>query len=101
MIVGTFGGTFLVEFEWDEIKRQRILAMRGLDFVVAHVLFDGRPPLTAPSPRSTEERWLSIGEVNGVFLATIWTWRDERIRIITMRRARDGEKREYQALYGP
>jgi uncharacterized DUF497 family protein len=89
-----------MEFEWSEAKRQTVLAERGLDFIDAEVFFDGRPLITAPSPRGEEERWLSIGKLNGVLIAVAWMWRDEAIRIITMSKARDGEKRRYQALYG-
>jgi uncharacterized DUF497 family protein len=34
-------------FEWDETKRLKTLAERGLDFRDARLLFDGRPCLTA------------------------------------------------------
>jgi uncharacterized protein len=89
-----------MEFEWSEAKRQTVLADRGLDFIDAEALFDGRPLITAPSPRGEEERWLSIGELNFVLIAVVWMWRDQAVRIITMRKARDGEKSRYQALFG-
>jgi uncharacterized DUF497 family protein len=89
-----------VEFEWSEAKRQTVLEVRGLDFIDCEAIFDGRPLLTAPSPRGQEERWVSVGALNGVLIAVVWTWRGSTIRVITMRKARDGEKRRYQALYG-
>ena len=89
-----------MEFEWDEGKRRRVLRERGLDFLDATVLFDGRPLLTVPSSRSAEERWLGIGLIEGRLIAAIWTLRGERVRIITMRRARHEEKRRYRALFG-
>ena len=89
-----------MEFEWSDAKRQIVVASRGLDFVDAEAFFDGRPLLTAPSPRGEEDRWVSVGELNGVLIAVVWTRRGQAIRIITMRRARDGEKKRYQALYG-
>ena len=89
-----------MEFEWSEAKRQTVLASRGLDFIDAEIFFDGRPLITAPSSRDDEERWLSIGKLNGVLIAVAWMWRGRAIRIITMRKARDGEKRRYRALYG-
>lgn len=90
-----------VEFSWDESKRERVLAERGIDFLrVAASLFDGRPFLTAPSPRDGEERFLSVGLIEGRFFAVIWTWRDGAIRIITARRARDAEEKRYRAIYG-
>jgi uncharacterized DUF497 family protein len=90
-----------VDFTWDEAKREWVLAERGIDFLrVAFELFDGRPLLTAPTPRDDEERLLSIGLIEGKFFAVVWTWRDGAVRIITARRARDEEEKRYRALYG-
>jgi hypothetical protein len=89
-----------LSFEWDEAKRRRVIAERGLDFMDAALLFDGRPVLSVPSPRRDEERWLSIGLVDGRFVAVVWVRRGDRIRIVTARRARDEEKRRYEALFG-
>jgi hypothetical protein len=54
----------------------------------------------APSPRGGEQRWISVGELDIETIAVVWTWRGAAIRIITMRKARDEEKRRYRALYG-
>src|SRR5271163_4292008 len=40
----------------------------------------------------------ACGERNR-FFAVIWTWREETIRIITARRARDGQEKRYRAIY--
>jgi uncharacterized DUF497 family protein len=45
-----------MEFEWSEAKRLTVLIERGLDFLDAQALFDGRPVITAPSLRDSEER---------------------------------------------
>jgi uncharacterized protein len=90
-----------MEFSWDEPKRERVLAERGIDFLrVAFSLFDGRPLLTVPTPRGEEERFLSIGLMEGKVFAVVWVWRDGAIRIVTARRARDAEEKRYRALYG-
>jgi hypothetical protein len=90
-----------VEFTWNEAKRERVLAERGIDFLrVAFSLFDGRPLLTVPAPRDGEERFLSTGPIEGKFFAVIWMWRDGAIRIVTARRARDVEEKRDRALYG-
>ncbi|QWR78923.1 BrnT family toxin [Candidatus Magnetomonas plexicatena] len=86
-------------FEWSEEKRLKVLKERKLDFIDAQLLFDGRSLNTVPSPRDTEERWLSVGEINGRLIAVVWTKRDDAIRIITMRRARDEERRAYCMLH--
>lgn len=90
----------LVEFEWSEAKRLAVLEARGLDFLDGRRLFDGRVIVTAPSPRGAEERWISIGELEGKMIAVVWMRRGEAIRIITMRKARDEEKRQYDAVFG-
>jgi uncharacterized protein len=89
-----------VEFEWSEIKRLKVLKERGLDFIDAQAVFDGRPLVTVASTRDPEERWLSVAEIDGHLIAVAWCWRGATIRIITMRGARDAEKRRYRALFG-
>jgi uncharacterized protein len=89
------------EFEWSEAKRLKVLTDRGLDFLEAVDLFDGRPVVVLPSSRGDEERWITIGKSRGVLIAVVWCTRLEKIRIISMRRARDAEERRYrELLYG-
>jgi uncharacterized DUF497 family protein len=73
-----------MDFEWWEAKRLAVLGERGLDFLDARRLFDGRDVITVPSPRGREQRWLSIGELDEVMVAVVWTHRGHAIRIITM-----------------
>jgi hypothetical protein len=90
-----------MEFEWSEAKRQWVLQERGIDFIrVASDIFDGRPILTVPSPRGDEERFLSVGFIEGRMFAVVWMWRGDVIRLITARRARDEEEKRYRALFG-
>ncbi len=90
-----------MDFEWSEAKRLWVLNERGIDFLlVADALFDGRPVLTVPSPRDGEERYLSLVPIEGKLFAAIWTWREDTVRIVTARRARDGEEKRYRAAYG-
>ena len=89
-----------MEFEWWEAKRLAVLSGRGLDFLDARRLFDGRDVYTVPAPRGSEQRWVSIGQLDAVMVAVVWTRRGDAVRIITMRRARDEEQRQYRAAYG-
>jgi uncharacterized DUF497 family protein len=76
-----------------------VLAERGIDFLrVAFALLDGRPLLTVPTPRDDEDRFLSVGQIEGRFFAVVW--RDGALRIIAARRARDAEEKRYRALFG-
>jgi uncharacterized protein len=89
-----------MEFEWSEAKGIAVLRGHGLDFLDGRRLFDARPVYLLASPRGTEERWISIGEFDGRFVAVVWTLRGQTVRIITMRRARREEERRYRALFG-
>jgi uncharacterized DUF497 family protein len=88
-------------FEWDENKRQKNIESRGLDFVDAAIVFDGRRVASAPSRYPYEDRFVSTAILNdGKFYAVVWTWRGDVRRIISFRRARRGEERAYRQLFG-
>jgi uncharacterized DUF497 family protein len=82
-------------FTWDENKRIANLKKHGLDLSDSVRLFDGRFTHTYPSRRDNEARFVTVGIIDDVFVAIIWTQRDDTIRLISMRRARHGEKRAY------
>jgi uncharacterized DUF497 family protein len=86
-------------FEWDETKRQRNLARHKLDLIRGRDLFDGRQTVTAPSPREGEPRFVTTGLIGDKFHTLVWTARGEAIRLISLRRARDAEERNYRARH--
>jgi hypothetical protein len=88
-----------MEFEWDEATNEANLAKHGIDFRRARVLFDGRSVITIPSQRFGEDRLATIGEIDGLLYTAIWTNREDRIRLISVRRARHEERRKYRSLY--
>lgn len=89
-----------MDFEWDEAKRQSNLRKHQIDFIDVQAVFDSRPTVSRVSRHATELRFLTTGEIDGVFYTVIWTWRDESIRLISARRARDAETRNYRSLHG-
>jgi uncharacterized protein len=89
-----------MEFEWDEHKRAANLAKHGLDLLAGASLFDGRPVYTYPSRRLAEERFVTVGMLADQFVVIVWTERSDAVRLISLRRARDAEKRAYRALFG-
>jgi uncharacterized DUF497 family protein len=88
-----------VEFEWDENKRRANLRKHGVDLLAGTVVFDGRPVYVYPSPRFDEQRFVAIGLLNDEFVALVWTERSPATRLISLRRARNAEKRAYRALF--
>jgi uncharacterized DUF497 family protein len=90
----------MTSFEWDEAKRRKNIERHGLDFYNGRAMFDGRDVLTALSRYENEARLVSTAVLaDGKFYSVVWTWRLEKRRIISFRRARDGEEREYRQLY--
>jgi uncharacterized DUF497 family protein len=87
-------------FEWDEAKRGINLDRHRLDFADATMLFDGRQVITYPSPRGTEDRFVTVGAIGSRFYSVVWTPRGEMTRLISFRRARDGEERAYRSRFG-
>jgi uncharacterized DUF497 family protein len=89
-----------MRFTWDEGKRNSNLAKHRLDLLQARQLFDGRSLFTYPSPRGGEARFVSVGVLDGRMAAVVWLTREGGTRLISLRRARDGEKRKYHELHG-
>jgi uncharacterized DUF497 family protein len=89
-----------MRFEWDEATRAANLAKHGLDFIDAKPLLDGRPCITFLSPRGSEVRFVTVGLLGTAFVALVWTERNGVTRLISFRRARDGEKRQYRSRFG-
>ena len=84
-----------VSFEWDERKNRLNLAKHGIDFDDASEVFYG-PIVLRQSDRNNEERWIAIGSLEDRLITVVFTRRADVIRIISARRARKNEEREYR-----
>ena len=85
-----------MQFEWDENKRQANIEKHGIDFADAIKIFDGLAHTTQDTREDWgEERFVTVGLLDGVEIAVINTPRDKRIRIISARRARKTERERY------
>ena len=87
-----------MELEWDEAKRRNTLERRGLDFADVEN-FDYDTVISVPDRRLDygEERFNAYGYLWGALCTYCFTWRNGRMRIISMRRANDRERKKYQA----
>ena len=89
-------------FEWDTEKARSNRARHGVDFEWASKMFAG-PRLEVLDTREDygEDRYISIGEVEGRCLVVVHTPRDGRTRIISARKAtRNEQTRFHQEAYG-
>ena len=85
-------------FEWNEEKRKQTYLKHGIDFEDVVGIFKN-DVLTTPSRDDDEQRWTAIGLLNETEIAVIYTMRGDTCRIITARRARRHERKEYHARY--
>lgn len=86
-----------MEFEWDEAKNHQNIAKHGIDFVDARSIFD-KPVLLRPDNRKDygENRLIATGVMNDIVVVMTFTLREERIRIISARKANKHERKIYQ-----
>lgn len=89
-----------MEFEWDEAKRQTNIAKHGIDFRDAKDVFQGKVLPIEGRTVGNEERWLAIGALLGAIVTVVYVERNRSIRIISVRRARDNERRAYREVFG-
>ena len=88
-------------YEWDERKRQINIEKHGIDFADGVKAFDGFHTTTKDSRADYgEERFLSIGLLEGREITIIHTPRGRKTRIISMRRARTEERKFYHEEAG-
>ena len=84
-------------WHWDEDKRQATLLLRGLDFVMVRD-FDLSSARIDPDLRRDygEERFKATGMIDGRLFIVIFTSRGERLRLISLRKANEREKRAWE-----
>lgn len=89
-----------MDFEWDENKRESNISKHGLDFVDVWQVFEGEH-ITGKVKQGLhgEERFLATGLIHGIFVTVIYTVRNSVTRIISLRKARQNEQRQHQALH--
>jgi uncharacterized DUF497 family protein len=85
-------------YEWDPAKAQANRDKHGVDFADAAVSLEDPNALVVPDPDARdEERFVCLGaDPAGHFLVTVFTYRDENVRIISARSASPGERRRYE-----
>lgn len=86
-----------VEFEWDEKKRESNIRKHGLDFADCKAVFAGYT-VTVEDTRADygEQRFVTIGLVKGRVVSVVHAESDEKIRIISARKA---TRREQEAFF--
>lgn len=84
-------------FEWDNPKDAANLTKHGITFSQAVAVFLDPDVIEedATRPEFGDERRKATGKVDGRFVVVIFTFREDRRRIISVRRARPDERQRY------
>lgn len=83
-------------YEWDETKRQSNLDRHGIDFPdIEYFDWDNAWIFEDTRRDYGEQRWVAYGYINHRLIAVVYTERDGRTRMISMRKANAREERRY------
>ncbi|SOB77824.1 hypothetical protein SAMN04488490_3654 [Marinobacter sp. LV10R510-11A] len=85
------------EFEFDEAKSQTNLDKHGIDFVAAQRLWKDPNLLEIRAKSEGEPRFLLIGKIGERHWSAVVTYRESRIRLISVRRSRKKEVELYES----
>ncbi len=86
-----------MQFEFDPQKSRLNKDKHGIDFVEAQCLWDDPDLLEIAARIEDEPRFLVVGKIFGRVWSAIITYRDVRIRIISVRRSRVEEVALYES----
>lgn len=99
-----------MRFVWDKQKNELNLAKHGISFELATLVFDDPLQVALLDPYEDEERWRTLGVVDGVLILLVvhtvreevdenGEYQDEEIRIISARRATRAERQIYEEAH--
>ena len=84
-----------MDFEFDPAKSAANLQNHGIDFIGGQALWSDPDRLEIPARSLDEPRTQVIGRIGDVVWSAFIAMRGDRIRIISVRRARDEEEAAY------
>jgi uncharacterized protein len=85
-----------MEFEFDPQKSQSNQAKHGTDFLEAQQLWADLDRIEVPAQTENESRFVVIGKIKDKHWTAVITYRHNRIRLISVRRARVEEVKVYE-----
>ncbi len=86
----------MYHFEFDEKKSASNLDKHGIDFVTAQELWNDPDLVEVQSTSDGESRFLIIGCIEGRHWSAVITYRENNIRMISVRRSRKSEVELYE-----
>ena len=82
------------DYEWDEQKRRENADKHKVDFTAIYG-FEWDTAVYNSNDIHGEERWVATGYIGNRLHRVVYTWRDDRRRIISLRKTNPREDRDY------
>lgn len=86
-----------MKFDYDPHKSALNKQKHGIDFVEAQLLWNDPNLLEVAARADDEPRYFVIGMIRGRYWSAVITYRNEAIRIISVRRSRSEEVSLYES----
>ncbi|MCD4747155.1 MAG: BrnT family toxin [Bacteroidales bacterium] len=87
----------MTKFEFEKNKSLINKEKHGIDFREAQKLWNDSDRIIIPAKNLDEQRFLLIGIINKKYWSVVFTNREEKIRIISVRRSRKNEIKIYES----
>jgi uncharacterized DUF497 family protein len=87
----------MYSFQFDDKKSQSNKAKHGIDFEEAQLIWYDPDFIEVQAKCNDEPRFLIIGRIADKHWSAVITYRDESIRIISVRRSREAEVAIYES----
>jgi len=85
------------EFEFDTEKSHFNKEKHGIDFIKGQDLWKDIDLLEIKAKTTDEERFIEIGKIGSKYWSAVITYRDNKVRIISIRASRESEKELYES----
>ncbi len=86
-----------MEYEFDKRKSEINLRKHGIDFIGAQNLWNDPDRIEIAAKTIDEQRFLMIGKISDKYWSCVFTYRSEKVRIISVRRSRKEEIDIYES----
>ena len=84
-----------MKFEFDEARSSSNQTKHGINFIAAQALWGDPLRMETPALSADEPRSQVVGKIGDKVWSAFIAQRNENIRIISVRRARDNEEEKY------
>ncbi len=82
-------------FEWDDNKNQKNIEKHGISFEIAIEIFNDKVMHETDKEVNGEVRTVAIGQISDIVVTVVYTYRNNRHRLISARRASKAERMIY------